>query len=162
MSESKKNYTAADLRILDPIEGILMRPDMYISPDKDPRKMAAQIAEEAFILTKGPVYLNRIDEWYIIAAENDWLANPKCFEGEPEIQKLFRSIIAFPEWGDNSMYGEVLLTVFAQQVVTWLSGERTIIKGDETEIDELERVVNDHPEWKRVVAFREFGKLDQE
>ena len=91
----------------------------------------------------------RNGDWWIISSNVDWLAT--CPDYAPE--ELFFNIVALPEAGPNSMRAEILLTAFAQQVVTVSADHQSIIKGDVSQADDIWRLIASRPNWKRTVAF---------
>jgi len=80
----------------------------------------------------------------------DWLGTHPDYAPEA----FFFRIVAFPEAGRNSMRAEILLTAFAQQVVTVSANNQSIIKGNVSQADDIWRLIASRPDWKRTVAFR--------
>jgi hypothetical protein len=81
-----------------------------------------------------------------------WIGSGRAQIMPPE--ELFSHIVAFPEAGPNSMRAEILLTAFAQQVVTVNANHQSIIKGDVSQANDIWRLLASRPDWKRTVAFR--------
>jgi hypothetical protein len=72
-----------------------------------------------------PAHVDQIEGWWVVSADEDWLAADGVFSTRP-----FFNIVAFPAAGDNSHRAEVLLTAFADAVVTcgvegcaWIVGD---------------------------------------
>ncbi|MEZ6049154.1 MAG: hypothetical protein R3C11_26980 [Planctomycetaceae bacterium] len=152
MGASRKVYTDKDLRTLDMITALWIRPQMYLSPVMDSGGIAARLAEEAFRLTKKQAHLDKLDNWFIVAANEDWLS----YTNTADIQQVFRTHIHLAEMGSFDMYGEVILTAYAENVVTFLDTKMTVIKG-EKESQLLAKFIESKPDWKRVVAFSDFS-----
>jgi hypothetical protein len=79
----------------------------------------------------------------------DWLGTHPDYAPEA----LFFHIVALPEAGPNSMRAEILLTAFAQKVVTVGTNGRLIIKGEIAPTAEVWRLIESCSGWKRAIAF---------
>lgn len=119
-------YSEEDIEWLDDsVEFIRSRPDMFLRGEFNPSDMAGRLAGDALILGALHVTITRGDMWHIISADNDWLsAHPPV-----EPREAFFQIVRFPEAGDNSMRGEVLLTAFASKVISASPHDRFVVKG---------------------------------
>lgn len=89
-------------------------------------------------------------DWWIIASTTDWLSGHADYAPE----ELFQKIIAMPEAGQNAMRGEVLLTAFAQHVITATPHGCMVISGDVSSDDEVWHIVPPSRKWQRMIAFR--------
>ena len=112
--------------------------------------LAIRIVTEILCTTRYVVMTQHSDSWWIIACEEDWLGS----RAEGSAEEFFRRIVPSPKVGVNAFYGEVLLTVFADDVITATSSEVVLVKGSVSEIDPIWSLIGALPERKRVVAFR--------
>lgn len=138
------------MRTIDPVEHIRANPDLYLPGGRaDPAHLASRLAGDALMLGAGRVEVSHDGCWWWVAADRDWMdANPSI-----SAHDAFERIVPFPEAGVNSMRSEVLLTAFAERVVTVAEDGRECIKGDVTDADPVWRVLPSAG-WARVVAFR--------
>lgn len=124
---------------------------MYVRSDPvSGAELARNLVGDALILTHGRVTAFQEKSWWIVACDVDWMSRVAGVT----VEDLFSRIIPFPQAGANSMHSEVLLTAFADDVVTWNHRGRRIVKGDVPAGDPI-RI---SPQWSRVVAFRMPGE----
>jgi hypothetical protein len=147
-----KQYTIEDIKVIDdPIAVLRRRPSMYAGEKPRGPRFAGRLMHDLILLGALPARIDQIEGWWVIFADKDWLAADGVFSTRP-----FFHIIAFPVAGDNSYRTEVLLTAFADAVVTcgvegctWISGdaERWPLPDRlKTEISTIGR--------RRLIAFR--------
>lgn len=142
-------YTWEDLQVFnDPYALIRKRPEMFIREVSGP-ELAERIAGDALRLTGGPVTMLRTGPWWVIAAQTDWLAK----EPESSVEDLFSRPVPFPQAGDNSIRGEVVLAAFADPLVTYTRELGQVIKGKVPKDEPIWGLLKSNPDWKRVVAF---------
>jgi len=142
-------YTTADLCIIDgPIQLIQKRPHMFVHLVNG-LELASKVAAGACLLVEEPVNLQRKGHWWIVASEQDWMTN----QANVSVQDLFLRNIPFPEAGPNSMHPEVLLTAFADRILTQNGEECLVIKGTIPSNAEIWQHLKTNPQWKRTVAF---------
>lgn len=116
-------YTPNDFTQVDPLTFLREHPAMFFrSGGFTAPEMVGKIVIEAIVQGGQGVEVNRDGDWYLISADIDWLAH---LERDP-----FNEVIPHPEDGPNSMFVEVLLTVFVADVFTAASGELRKIKGE--------------------------------
>jgi hypothetical protein len=108
--------------------------------------LASAIFTDALVESNRRVVVERLNDWWIIASDHDWIG--------PAAKDHFERIVPFPEAGPNSMRSEVLLTAFADDVIVFDAVSHCIIKGDAKATEPLIALRKQHPEWKRIVAFR--------
>jgi hypothetical protein len=138
------------MKIVETLPHIQAHPEMYLPDGATTVDLAARIVSDVLILTEQLISVQHTADWWIIAGKEDWIA--RC--SDRPIENYFRSIVPFPEAGVNSMHGEVLLTAFADDVVTATPGRMIAIKGVIAENDMLWTLINALPKWERIVAFR--------
>src|SRR5262245_37051900 len=137
--------------LADAINYVRQRPERFFrAGSPDPVELVTHIVGEALLLGGGDACTMHSEDWWIISSNVDWLAT--CPDYAPE--ELFSHIVALPEAGPNSMRAEILLTAFAQQVITASTDHLSIIKGDVSQADNIWQLIAAHPDWKRTVAFR--------
>jgi hypothetical protein len=121
------------------------RPDMYLTRvPPQAWELATKIGQEALILGATLVQTSRLEDWWLISADLDWLPSQ-----DDELTRLFEQIVPFPEQGQNSHRSEVLLNVFANEIVTRSQYGETRIKGNAMiELPALPENI------QRIVAFR--------
>lgn len=128
-------YDASMIRVIDDAVGhIRGHPGMYL-PDgwaSPACYLARQLACDAHVLGAACVQSSRSADWWWVAADRDWIADAPF-----GIHELFTRIVAFPRAGVNSMRSDVLLTAFAEQVVTVAKGGRDVIRGEVTDTDPI-------------------------
>lgn len=117
-------YNETSISTVDPVALVRQQESrFFIAGRFDPAEMAAQVAAEALRCGASCVRIDRREQWWIVSADRDWL-------GEQDALQAFRRLVSYPEGGENSMRPEVLLTVFADDVVTVAHGETVAIKGE--------------------------------
>jgi hypothetical protein len=138
------------MRTINPVEHIRGHPDLYLPGGRaDATLLASRLAGDALLLGAGRVELSHDGCWWWVAADRDWMGvNPSV-----PVREAFIRVIPFPEAGVNSMRSEILLTAFAEQVVTAADGARECIKGNVADADPAWRVLPSSC-WARLVAFR--------
>jgi hypothetical protein len=136
--------------LTEAIDYVRQRPERFFrAGSPEPVELVTHIVGEVLLLGGSETYTMRNGDWWIISSNVDWLAT--CPDYAPE--ELFFNIVALPEAGPNSMRAEILLTAFAQQVVTVSADHQSIIKGDVSQADDIWRLIASRPNWKRTVAF---------
>ena len=148
----ERKYTEDGLQLVDPLELIRGRPDMFL-PSGQLRgiKLAVQLAEEVAIVTTGAIGLMRSGLWWIVACEEDWVE--RC-RGTGSVEHYFENMIPFPEYGVNSMHAEVVIRAFAKGLLTCRSGGDCISLIGRPPAEYLStRVTRSLPLWRRFVAF---------
>src|SRR2546423_2717418 len=103
------------MRTIDPLDHIRGNREMYLPGGRcEPAYLATRVADDALTLGASRVELLHHQDWWIIAANADWMALPKSCG----VRELFDRVVPFPESGVNSMRSEVLLSAFADEVLT--------------------------------------------
>lgn len=134
--------------ILFPLKTVLQTEYLYFrSGYYSADEAAAVMLSDAQRLGGPQAKLTLHEGWHEIENTNDWLTHPRWSATE-----LFRHVIPAPELGPNRVRSEVLLTVFADTVITAYRGRVTQIKGTPTAA-ELERAAVASQNG-RVVGFR--------
>ena len=112
--------------LADAIDYVRQRPERFFrGGSPEPVELVTHIVGEVLILGGSETCTMRSGDWWMISSNVDWLAT--CPDYAPE--ELFSHIVAFPQAGPNSMRAEILLTAFAQQVVTVSADTDPLSKG---------------------------------
>jgi hypothetical protein len=144
-------YKNDDLKIIeDPIKWLISHKKQFLWQKDIGLQLAINIVNDAIILSEGPVTILNKEKWWIIGSEIDWIIKESIDVDET----FFFNIIPSLQDTQNSIRGEVLLTAFAEDVVTIREGVSNIIKGTlNNDIHFLLDLQKDNC-WKRLVAFR--------
>ncbi len=141
-------YTREDIETLDDDLAFIRRhPQMFVGRVSG-EELAGIIAEGAILLTGKPARVGPAGDWWLIASEADWLNRKE------DAEEWFYHLRAFPEAGDNSIHGEVLLTAFADAVLTLTRSHQQVIKGTAAPADEIRKWREDNHNCRRIIAFR--------
>jgi hypothetical protein len=98
-------------------------------PKMSGENIATQLVRDLILLESLPAHIHHIDGWWLVASAKDWLLDPN---GSISFRH-FMDIVHFPEAGRDACHSEILLTAFADAVVTrrareelvWISGDRS-------------------------------------
>jgi hypothetical protein len=134
----------------DPIEFIKTNPQMFLRGQNVGLELSTNIIGNALLLTGKSVTILKQKDWWIIACEKDWLENDSNYT----IGEIFSRMIPFPQAGQNSIRAEILLTAFAQDIITVIDRKLTVIKGDLTEDNSISAFASKNNSYKRILAFR--------
>ncbi len=126
-------------------------PEVFVGPAGKPdlRDIAGALAVDALVLGESSVTVERLDEWFIVAAKSDWLTR----HTELSLIECFHRLQRFPEHRENSNRTPVVVTAFAANVIAFGPEGQTVIKGCQFELAPVATHVQVRfPGW-RVVAF---------
>jgi hypothetical protein len=136
--------------VVDAVGYVSKRPEQFFRAGvPEPIELVTHIVSETFVLGGGETCAVHRGDWWIIRSDVDWLGTHPDYPPEA----LFFHIVALPEAGPNSMRAEILLTAFAQKVVTVGASGRLSIKGEVAPTEEIWRLIESYAGWKRAVAF---------
>jgi hypothetical protein len=137
-----KTYSIDDLQIHDDPVGLIRRnPAMYLAGAVDQavgEHLAARMLGDLILSGALPARVNRVGQWWEVSCATDWLV------GRGGIG-AFTRIAPFPAAGPNSMHSEILLTAFADNVVTssavdgvkWIRGDSSSLMPSEIVLDQV-------------------------
>src|SRR5262245_38488984 len=98
--------------LADAVTIIRKRPEMYFGPRRpSPEAIADHLVLEALVLGAKSVQVLRIEPWWLVVADVDWMTAP-C-RVPTTIEHTFGALVALPEMGDNCNRGEVYVSAFA-------------------------------------------------
>ncbi|MGH3851513.1 MAG: hypothetical protein ACRDRT_17780 [Pseudonocardiaceae bacterium] len=142
------------------LEFARMHPENFFWPSviPNPEQIAERLARTALILKVCPIQIDRFEEWWIVAAQRDWLQiEVRRYDGIPgnyHVNELFDNYVPFPIAGPNSVRGEIIVKAFARDVVIYgLEGEVTI-QGECPKLQFLRDYVRSAYHSFRVIAFQ--------
>jgi hypothetical protein len=127
-----KTYTIDDLQIMnDPIGFVRRNPPMFLGGMKRAvgEHLAARMLSDLIWSRALPAHVNRLDQWWEVSSAMDWLATQDGIGID-----AFARIVPFPVAGPNSHHSEILLTAFAEAIVTSGSDGINWVKGDRSRI----------------------------
>jgi hypothetical protein len=141
-------------------EFVRANPQPFIGPGVQPdlRSLAAGLAEDALMLGISSVTIEQFQEWFVVAAEHDWLTR----NTDLSLVECFHRIQRFPEHRENSNRTPVVVTAFAANVLVLGSEGPTVIQGCTGDLTALRvHLQTRFPGW-RVVAFSTLVPLSEE
>jgi hypothetical protein len=108
-------------------------------PQMSAEAMMTQIVSDLVIQRSLPFSVDHVDEWWLISSAKDWLLGP---DGSVSLQN-FKRIVHFPEAGREACHSEIMLTAFADAVITrgandeltWISGDQGLFTVPATILD---------------------------
>jgi hypothetical protein len=109
---------------------------------------ATALANDAILLGSTEVHLARVDDWWLVSANQDWLV-----QGDHAVEALFQRMWPFKEAGVNSIRSEVLIGAFAAKIVLLTPSTRVVLRGDVRDGEGLETRLAPYA-WRRAVAYR--------
>lgn len=139
-----------DLSIVNPLELIRSNREMYLPEGPSAERLTERLVGDILVVPDRFAIAVRRNDWRIVASDKDWIGKI----ASPAVIDHFTNIVPFPEYGPNSMHGEVLVTAFASDVITFLDSDELVIKGAADTV--VRGLIGEHPEWKRAIAFRIF------
>jgi hypothetical protein len=128
-------------------------PEMFIGPSEpDLIELAQLVTLDALVLGAQSVSVDRIDDWYVVSAEIDWITARTKFG----VVESFNSVEPLPRQRANHVAARSNITVnaFAQEVLTCGPDGVHFIKGVAPSMESLAAALALRYSGKRVVAFR--------
>jgi hypothetical protein len=121
------NYQASDLRVLTDGMAVIRK---LFGPKMLSEGIASQLARDLIFMDSLPLHVRRVDAWWVVSSAKDWLVQS---DGSVSLRN-FQQIMPFPAAGREACHSEILLTAFADAVVTrGANDEMTWIAGDQHE-----------------------------
>jgi len=119
------NHQASDLHVITDNLLIIRR---LFGPTMSPERMANGLIHDLLLVDSLPIQVRRVDAWWVVSSGKDWLVQS---DGSVSLEN-FRRVVRFPTAGLEACHLEILLTAFADAVVTrGASDELTWISGDQ-------------------------------
>ena|SRR5258706_10571055 len=120
-------------------------------PKMSAQQLATQLVRDLILVGSIPLQVDCIDGWWLVSSGKDWLLSP----GGGVTLRSFRHIVHFPEAGREACHSEILLSAFADVVVTrGENGEVTWISGDQERWISPKEILGQLMRDGRTVAFR--------
>lgn len=137
----------------DPLPFIRKAPERFLRQvPAQAHELATNLVGDAVLLTGAPATACKgPGAWWIVGCEVDWLAQGE-FAATP--LETFRRLLPFPEAGVNSMRSEVLLSAFAEAVITVGPEGHSEVVGEVAQSEPIWAEMEKRKQWKRAVAFR--------
>jgi hypothetical protein len=143
-------YSEKDLKSLDVKKHVIKRQDMYFgTKGASAEKICSGIAEGALILGCTHTEIVKLNDWWIIAGDKDWLK----LDNQSKINEnnAFNGLCPFPEYGINAIRTEYFSNVFSSSLATWDGEKAAAIKGN---INDFLSVIADYRKYKRILGFK--------
>jgi len=118
-------YTAEDLQHIDSGELIRRRPEMFLGPSKVCGvSLAERMIGDLLLIQNSRVFAANQGSWWIVLSSIDWWQhfNIHCHD------RLFDSLVRFPEAGQNCFHFETVILAFSTSVFSTCCGEQTCLK----------------------------------
>lgn len=137
----------------DPLPFIRKSPERFLRQiPAQGHELATNLVGDAVLLTGAAATVCRgPGPWWIVGCEKDWLALGAT-AGNP--CQAFQRLLPFPEAGANSVRSEVLLTAFAEVVISVGPEGRWVGLGTVDDSDPVWTRIEKRERWQRSVAFR--------
>lgn len=144
-------YTKDDLQILtDAVALIRGNPKMYLGADEATGEhLAAQMMSTLIWLGALPAKVSKHGPWWVVSSDDDWLVK----SGHADVKVAFSRIVPLSGL-INSHRSEVLLSAFADAVVTSGTDGTRWVSGDSAHFALPKDVELAHSRGGRTVAFR--------
>jgi hypothetical protein len=121
------NYQASDLQLQSDDVSLIRR---TFGPEMSGQQLACQLVRDLILTGSLPFGVDYVDEWWVVSSDKDWLLIPSG----SIILRSFKHIVHFPEAGREACHSEILLSAFAEAVVTRGADEKlTWITGDQNQ-----------------------------
>ena len=115
-----------NLQKVDALHWVRSRANQFFPSGKpEPVHLLAYLMADVLELGHGSCTIRKVDHWWIIGSEADWLRVEGCAPTD-----LFTRVVPAPSHGQHSMRGEILTSAFARSVWVTLAAERVRIQGE--------------------------------
>lgn len=113
----RKKAFRMQLNVLNGVAVIRQQPQMYLGGAKEAtgRHLAQVLAAQLIEVGALPVEIDRYEEWWTISAGREWLADHGFGKG---LLDAFHTMVPFPAFGRYDFCAAILLTAFAEAVIT--------------------------------------------
>ena len=135
-----------------PLEWARDHPSFFFANGKvTSQALTELLVAAACALGSSTVAAHVVNEWSVVAAEDDWFLLGQ-FRIPESLQ--FKSITPCPEVGQNSTRPEALVAAFAKDIVVLGPLGIRVAKGTAAPNDAIHSVLAQSPVWQRAIAFR--------
>jgi hypothetical protein len=144
-------YSIDDLKVIRSIDSIRSNPGAFLPfGTVNGLSVAWGVLLEIMNGGCGGVQFDRFDDWWLLAANRDWLATAN----ESEMQRRFDEIVPYPEKGDNTCHPEVVIGAFACAIVVLTHSAELRVKGVNQLPQEVRRIFESSRQWQCLLAYR--------
>lgn len=141
-------YEESDLEIIDPLQHIRQRPEMYlVGGDTSADALANRLLLDLQRSSGALVIYQQIGAWRIVGSDQDWLADV----ADPH--EVFQQIVIYQHQGESCFHAEVLLAALASDIVLFAGQQAEVIQGDATLPEQVRAFPNRFPQLVRCLAF---------
>jgi hypothetical protein len=117
-------------RTTDGLAFVRQHPEMFRQLAHDGPSAAALLTEVALRKSAVRLEVGRRDGWYVIHADEDWLADVS--DRDP-----FTQLVPFPDLGPNAVHPEVVVVAFSAAFVTVTNDGVRTLAGEAPELAKL-------------------------
>ncbi|QDU93361.1 hypothetical protein [Lignipirellula cremea] len=137
-----------DFQIVNPLEHIREHPEIYLEDGANVTgsSLMCRLLADVLVNNNCQVVIQRLESWWIIGSDVDWAGTAQ--------NQVFYTIVPFPQAGQNCFHAEVLLTVFARDVVVFSGNSHTVIVGATSVSEEILNFRRNLPFLNRMIGFR--------
>jgi hypothetical protein len=133
------------------VEYVRSNRTVFLGPSGTPdlRDLAADLVTDALVLGVHPVTVDLIDDWYVVAAPQDWIT----LKSRHPLIECFRRVEIFHEHRRNSNRATILINAFAKNVLVLGAEGVTVVKGCDNVSDAFTTSLMQRFSNQRVVVF---------
>lgn len=136
-----------DLQVCDILTHIRQHPEMYLADGYvNGATIVCRILADVLVSENCQVFVQRSGDWWIIGSSTDWIGSVGT--------RAFFEFMPYPQAGQNSFHGEVLITAFAADIVLLTPYGHDVIAGRSPIPEQIIRLSQLRPELRRIVCFR--------
>jgi hypothetical protein len=134
------------------VEYVRSHRSLFLGQNPEPNlpDLACALACDALCLQAYPVFIDKIEDWYVVHAELDWIK----IETKLSVELSFHRVQVFHQHRQNSTRANIIITAFSQEVITVGTDGCLVIKGDATLLSSFALNLQHKYPRHRVVAFR--------
>ncbi|MCC9608710.1 hypothetical protein LOC68_08905 [Blastopirellula sp. JC732] len=141
-------YDESDLEIVDPLEHIRERPEMYLAGgDTSATALANRLLLDLQTMPGALVICQQIGDWTILGSDRNWT------EDVAEPREVFERVVSYRRNDQTGFHAEVLLAALASNIALFAGDGFESIQGDAKVPTEVLEFPSRYPELVRCIAF---------
>ncbi|HSX83789.1 MAG TPA: hypothetical protein VLE50_00225 [Cellvibrio sp.] len=114
------------LKTVNPLDYVKANPGLFFNyDDRRMQELVTKVVTDALSVSACPIVVDSVGAWHVVASSKNWLGKTS----ENDILKMFNTLIPNPAAGRNASRSEVLLNVFATNVIVFVGGATILVKG---------------------------------